>query len=154
MQLKIGKYVGRLFQEDEVITQQFFRITDDFSSKQEAIEWIESMIEELEEGGEGGSLFLLFNFKKCMEEHGKFLAIARNRVARVARFFVSEPFTRFTPIIAPFSNKERECLQMEKVYMKLTVLNKSIQEVEGGEQFMQKFGFLFSDIFNVVIRIF
>ncbi|MBT2730542.1 hypothetical protein J7E63_27340 [Bacillus sp. ISL-75] len=35
-----GFYVGRFFQEDEVFTQ-FVRLTDDFSSKQEAIEWIE-----------------------------------------------------------------------------------------------------------------
>jgi hypothetical protein len=30
-----GYYVGRFFQEDEVLTQ-FVRLTDDFSSKQEA----------------------------------------------------------------------------------------------------------------------
>jgi hypothetical protein len=34
-----GFYVGRFFQEDEAITQ-FVRLTDDFSSNQEAIEWI------------------------------------------------------------------------------------------------------------------
>lgn len=41
-----GYYVGRLFQEDEVTTQ-FVRLTDDFSSKQEAIEWIVSISEEV-----------------------------------------------------------------------------------------------------------
>ena len=43
-----GYYVGRFFQEDEVITQ-FVRLTDDFSSKQEAFEWIESIMEEITE---------------------------------------------------------------------------------------------------------
>jgi hypothetical protein len=43
-----GYYVGKFFQEDEVITQ-FVRLTEDFSSKQEAIEWIEAMIEEVAE---------------------------------------------------------------------------------------------------------
>ena len=48
-----GFYVGRYFQEDEVITQ-FVRLTDDFSSsKQEAIEWIEAIIEEVTERREG-----------------------------------------------------------------------------------------------------
>ncbi|MBT2728830.1 hypothetical protein J7E63_18090 [Bacillus sp. ISL-75] len=47
-----GFYVGRYFQEDEV-TSQFVRLTDDFSSKQEAIEWIESMMEEVAERKEG-----------------------------------------------------------------------------------------------------
>lgn len=43
-----GYYVGRLVQEDEVITQ-FVRLTDDFGSKQEAIEWIVSILEEVED---------------------------------------------------------------------------------------------------------
>lgn len=47
-----GYYVGRYFQEDEAITQ-FVRLTDDFSSKQEAVEWIESMMEEAAERKEG-----------------------------------------------------------------------------------------------------
>jgi hypothetical protein len=47
-----GYYVGRFFQEDEVLTQ-FVRLTDDFSSKQEAIEWIEAMMEEVAERKEG-----------------------------------------------------------------------------------------------------
>lgn len=48
----IGYFVGRYFQEDEVLTP-FVRLTDDFSSKQEAIEWIESMMEEVAESKEG-----------------------------------------------------------------------------------------------------
>jgi len=47
-----GFYVGRYFQEDEAITQ-FVRLTDDFSSKQEAIEWIEAIMEEVAERKEG-----------------------------------------------------------------------------------------------------
>ena len=47
-----GFYVGRYFQEDEVFTQ-FVRLTDDFSSKQEAIEWIEAIMEEVSERKEG-----------------------------------------------------------------------------------------------------
>jgi hypothetical protein len=47
-----GYYIGRYFQEDEVITQ-FVRLTDDLSSKQEAIEWIEAMREEVAERKEG-----------------------------------------------------------------------------------------------------
>jgi hypothetical protein len=43
-----GYYVGRFFQEDEVMSQ-FARLTDDLSSKQEAIEWIEAMMEEVED---------------------------------------------------------------------------------------------------------
>jgi hypothetical protein len=43
-----GYYVGRFFQEDEVMSQ-FGRLTDDLSSKQEAIEWIEAMMEEVED---------------------------------------------------------------------------------------------------------
>jgi hypothetical protein len=43
-----GFYVGRLFQEDEVLTL-FVRITDDFNSKHEAIEWIESIMKEVTE---------------------------------------------------------------------------------------------------------
>ena len=50
--LGTGYYVGRYFQEDEVTTQ-FVRLTDDFSSKQEAIEWIEAMMEEVAERKEG-----------------------------------------------------------------------------------------------------
>jgi hypothetical protein len=41
-----GFYVGRFFQEDEVLTH-FVRLTDDFSNKHEAIEWIESIMEEI-----------------------------------------------------------------------------------------------------------
>jgi hypothetical protein len=41
-----GYYVGRLFQEDEVLTQ-FVRLTDDFSSRQEAVDWIVSILEEV-----------------------------------------------------------------------------------------------------------
>jgi hypothetical protein len=41
---------------------------------------------------------------------------------------------------------------MEKVY-EIQRIKQVIQEVEGGEQYMQKVGFLFSDIFNVVIPI-
>jgi len=47
-----GYYVGRYFQEDEV-SVKFVRLTDDFSSKQEAIEWIEAMMEEVAERKEG-----------------------------------------------------------------------------------------------------
>jgi hypothetical protein len=47
-----GHYVGRFFQEDEIITQ-FVRLTDDFSHKQEAFEWIESILEEITERKEG-----------------------------------------------------------------------------------------------------
>jgi hypothetical protein len=47
-----GFYVGRFFQEDEVFIQ-FVRLTDDLSSKQEAIEWIEAMMEEVAERKEG-----------------------------------------------------------------------------------------------------
>ncbi|MEY2193686.1 hypothetical protein AB7942_13245 [Neobacillus sp. BF23-41] len=47
-----GYYVDKYFQEDEVTTQ-FVRLTDDFSSKQEAIEWIEAMMEEVAERKEG-----------------------------------------------------------------------------------------------------
>jgi hypothetical protein len=47
-----GYYVGRFFQEDEAITQ-FVRLTEDFNSKQEAIEWIEAMMEEVAERREG-----------------------------------------------------------------------------------------------------
>jgi hypothetical protein len=47
-----GYYVGRYFQEDEALTQ-FVRLTDDLSSKQEAIEWIEAMMEEVAERKEG-----------------------------------------------------------------------------------------------------
>lgn len=43
-----GYHVGRFFQEDEVLTD-FVRLTDDFSSKHEAIEWIVSIIEEVTE---------------------------------------------------------------------------------------------------------
>jgi hypothetical protein len=53
-----GFYVGRFFQEDEVLTH-FVRLTDDFSSKHEAIEWMESIMEEVTEK-EGG--FLPFSF--------------------------------------------------------------------------------------------
>ena len=47
--LKVAKsstefYVGRFFQEDKVHTH-FVWLTDDFSSKHEAIEWIESIME-------------------------------------------------------------------------------------------------------------
>jgi DNA repair protein RadC len=51
------------------------------------------------------------------------------------RFFVSEPFTRFAPIIAPLSNKERECYKMEKVF-EIQRIKQVIQEVEGGEQYI------------------
>ena len=47
-----GYYGGRYFQEDEATTQ-FVRLTDDFSSKQEALEWIEAMMKEVEERKEG-----------------------------------------------------------------------------------------------------
>ena len=47
-----GYYVGRFFQEDEVITQ-FVRLTDDFSHKQEAFEWLEFILEEITERNEG-----------------------------------------------------------------------------------------------------
>ena len=47
-----GYYVGRYFQEDEVTTQ-FVRLTDDFSRKQEAIEWIEAIMGEVAERKEG-----------------------------------------------------------------------------------------------------
>lgn len=50
--ISTGFYVGRYFQEYEAITQ-FVRLTDDFSSKQEAVEWIESMMEEVAERKEG-----------------------------------------------------------------------------------------------------
>jgi hypothetical protein len=51
--LKVAKssiefYVGRFFQEDKVLTH-FVWLTDDFSSKHEAIEWIESIMEEVTE---------------------------------------------------------------------------------------------------------
>jgi hypothetical protein len=47
-----GYYVGRYFQEDKATTQ-FVRLTDDLRSKQEAIEWIEAMMEEVAERKEG-----------------------------------------------------------------------------------------------------
>ncbi|MBT2724487.1 hypothetical protein [Bacillus sp. ISL-46] len=47
-----GYYVGTYFQEDDATTQSV-RLTDNFSSKQEAIEWIESMMEEVAERKEG-----------------------------------------------------------------------------------------------------
>lgn len=47
-----GYYVGRLFQEDEVIIK-FVRLTDDLESKQEALEWIEAVMEVVAEGKEG-----------------------------------------------------------------------------------------------------
>ncbi|MBT2655370.1 hypothetical protein J7E81_08985 [Bacillus sp. ISL-18] len=50
--LNTGYYVGRYFQEDEV-SVQFVRLTDDFRNKQEAIEWIEAMMEEVAERKEG-----------------------------------------------------------------------------------------------------
>ncbi len=54
-----GFYVGRFFQEDEVLTD-FVRLTDDFSSKHEAIEWIESIMEEVREKKGGlNSLFFI-----------------------------------------------------------------------------------------------
>ncbi|SMQ86801.1 hypothetical protein SAMN05444673_6849 [Bacillus sp. OV166] len=37
-----GYFVGRFFQEDEASTK-FVRLTDDLSSKQEAIQWIEAI---------------------------------------------------------------------------------------------------------------
>jgi hypothetical protein len=49
-------YVGRIFQEDEFPTH-FVRLTDDFSSKKEAIEWIESMMEEVEMKGVSFSFY-------------------------------------------------------------------------------------------------
>ncbi|MBT2724770.1 hypothetical protein [Bacillus sp. ISL-46] len=36
-----GYFVGRFFQEDEASTK-FVRLTDDLSSKQEAVQWIEA----------------------------------------------------------------------------------------------------------------
>ncbi|MCQ6281033.1 hypothetical protein [Bacillus sp. EB600] len=47
-----GYYVGRFFQEDESSTL-FVRLTDDFIHKQEALEWIESIMEEITERKEG-----------------------------------------------------------------------------------------------------
>jgi hypothetical protein len=64
------------------------------------------MIEELAERREGGSLFLLFNFKKCMEEHGIFLAIARNRVALLP--MIERVLTAFSGQQIP---KKAYCLQ-------------------------------------------
>ncbi|MBT2733692.1 hypothetical protein [Bacillus sp. ISL-7] len=66
-----GFYVGRCIQEDEAI-KQFVRLTDDLSSKQEAIEWIESMMEEVAERKEGLLPLLFFHFKKCTVHNGKF----------------------------------------------------------------------------------
>jgi hypothetical protein len=45
-----GYYVGRLFEEDEGLTQ-FVRLTDDFIKKQEAVEWMVSILEEVPETG-------------------------------------------------------------------------------------------------------
>jgi hypothetical protein len=64
-----GFYVGRFFQEDEVFTQ-FVRLTDDFSSKQEAIEWIESMMEEVTERKEGDPSFLFLSLKRESKSMG------------------------------------------------------------------------------------
>ncbi|MCQ6281991.1 hypothetical protein [Bacillus sp. EB600] len=50
--LSTGYYVGRFFQEDEANTL-FVRLTDDFIDKQEAIEWLESILEEITERNEG-----------------------------------------------------------------------------------------------------
>ena len=47
-----GYYVGWLFQEDEV-TKSFVRLTDYLMSKEEALEWVDAIIEELEERKEG-----------------------------------------------------------------------------------------------------
>lgn len=47
-----GYFVGRFFQEDEASTK-FVRLTDDLSSKQEAIQWIEAMMEDVAERKEG-----------------------------------------------------------------------------------------------------
>jgi hypothetical protein len=54
-----GFYVGRFFQEDEVLTH-FVRPTDDFSSNHDAIEWIESIMEEVTEkkGGLSSPFFI------------------------------------------------------------------------------------------------
>jgi hypothetical protein len=51
------------------------------------------------------------------------------------RFFGSEPFTRFAPIIASFSNKERKCYSMEKVY-EIQRIKQVILEVKGGEHYI------------------
>ena len=53
-----GYYVGRYFKEDEANTL-FVRLTDDFSHKKEAFEWIESILEA--QRGRGGK-FSLFSF--------------------------------------------------------------------------------------------
>jgi|SoiMethySBSTD1v2_1073268.scaffolds.fasta_scaffold5804747_1 hypothetical protein len=47
-----GYYVGWLFQEDEV-TKSFVRLTDYLMSKEEALEWVDAIIVELEERKEG-----------------------------------------------------------------------------------------------------
>jgi hypothetical protein len=47
-----GYYVGRYFKEDEANTL-FVRLTDDFSHKKEAIEWLESILKEITERNEG-----------------------------------------------------------------------------------------------------
>jgi DNA repair protein RadC len=56
-------------------------------------------------------------------------------LSKQVRFIVSEPFTRFAPIIASFSNKERKCSKMEKVY-EIQRIRQVIQDVEGGERYI------------------
>ena len=43
-----GYYVGWLYQEDEV-SKTFVRLTEYLSSEEEALEWVEAIIVELEE---------------------------------------------------------------------------------------------------------
>jgi len=47
-----GYYVGWLFQEDEV-TKSFVRLTEYLMNKEEALEWVDAIIVELEERKEG-----------------------------------------------------------------------------------------------------
>lgn len=63
----------------EAVTLKNVNVSFDFSSKQEAIEWIESMMEEVQKGKRGKfPSFGLFTFRKCTERHGKFPAIAKD----------------------------------------------------------------------------